>query len=214
MRIWQPCVAFQVRNWWWQRSKRVALGVYDPMYGNILRGVGQSLRYVEFATMSMPTSEGPAIYASILSDTATTWLYRTFVGQYSLNIRTWIFPIRLCPGSNIVLFYSGILHAIVIIPMQILLLCSFHDWENTSNSKKDKHPFHWRPFLPTLHPHCCHRWSECYCPDASRRFSKFSHLTPSNLFAATWRFVHGPCYYFAIMLKCFWLAITPILCSA
>ena len=99
MHIWQPRVAFQVRNWRWQHSRRVALAVYNPMYGNILRRAGHSLRYVEFATTSMPTSEGPAMYTSTLSDTATTWLYRTFVRQYSLNVWAWIFPIRLCPGS-------------------------------------------------------------------------------------------------------------------
>jgi len=46
--------------------------VYDPMYGNILRRMGQSLRYVEFATRSMPTLERPVIYTSTLSETATT----------------------------------------------------------------------------------------------------------------------------------------------
>ena len=75
------------------------LAVYDPMYGNILRKAGQSLRYVEFATTIMPSSEGLAIYTSTLSDTATTWLYRTFVRQYSLNVRTRIFPIRLYPDA-------------------------------------------------------------------------------------------------------------------
>jgi len=59
-----------------------------------------------------------------------------------------------------------------------------------------------------------HRWSECYFPDAGRCFSKFSQLTLSNLFAATWRFTHATCYYSGIMLKCFWLAMIPILCSA
>ena len=73
----------------------------------------------------------------------------------------------------------------------MLILRSLHGWENTSNSKTDKHPSHWRPSLPALQPRCCHRWSECYCPDAGRCFSEFSQLTPPNLFAAMWQFARA-----------------------
>ena len=66
----------------------------------------------------------------------------------------------------------------------LFILCSFHDWENTSNSKRDKHLSHWHPTLPALHPCCCHWWSECHCLDAGHHFSELSQLTPSNLFAA------------------------------
>ena len=69
----------------------------------------------------------------------------------------------------------------------MLKLCSFHNWENTSNLKKGKHPSYWH-----------HQWSECLCPDAGHyltHFSEFSQLTPTNLFAATCQFVHGPCCY-------------------
>ena len=48
--------------------------------------------------------------------------------------------------------------------------------------------------LPTLHPHCCHQWSECHCPHAGcclTCFSELSQLTPPNLFAATRRFAHA-----------------------
>ena len=114
--------------------------------------------------------------------------------------------------SNVVLlFYSGILpcyccysHASLAI---MLILCSFHNWENTLNLKRDKSPSDWHLSLPALHRHCCHWWSECYCPDAGCHFSKFSQLTLPNLFAAIWQFAHAPCYYSGTMLKCFWLTI-------
>jgi len=82
------------------------------------------------------------------------------------------------------------------------------------NSKRDKHPSHWRPSLPALHPHCCHQWSECHCPHAGHcltHFSELSQLTQPILVTATWRFACVPCYYSCIMLKCF--AILPILWS-
>ena len=119
-------------------------------------------------------------------------------------------------SSNIVLlFYSGILpcyccysHASLAI---MLILCSFHNWENTLNLKRDKRPSDWHLSLPALHCCCCHWWSECYCPDAGCRFSKFSQLTLPNLFAAMWQFAYAPCYYSSTMLNCFWLAIIPTL---
>jgi len=40
-----------------------------------------------------------------------------------------------------------------------------------------------------------------HCPDTGcclTHFPEFSHLTPPNLFVATWRFAHAPCYYSSI----------------
>ena len=93
-----------------------------------------------------------------------------------------------------------------------IILCSFHNWENTLNLKRDKRPSDWHPSLPALNRHCCHQWSECYSPDAGCHFPEFIQLTlhvPNvHVFAAMWRFAHAPCYqYSGTMLKCFWLAI-------
>ena len=60
----------------------------------------------------------------------------------------------LCVGCRLVsimLKYYSILeffHAIAI----MLMLCLFHDWENTSNSKRDKHPSHWHCLSPLFIP--------------------------------------------------------------
>ena len=65
-------------------------------------------------------------------------------------------------------------------------ICLFHNWENTLNSKRDKHPSRWL-LIPALQPHCCHHWSECHCPHAGcclTSFSEFNQLTLPNLFAA------------------------------
>ena len=99
----------------------------------------------------------------------------------------------------------------------MLKLVFLHSRENTSHLKRDKHPSHWHPSFTTIHPRCCNRWSEFHCPHAGcclTCFSELSQLTVPNVFAATWRFVHAPCYCSSIMLKCFWLAIIPTLCSA
>jgi len=96
---------------------------------------------------------------------------------------------------------------------QIMLIINFNSWENTSNSKRDKHPSHWCLSLPTLHYHCCQRWSECHCPDGGRcwtHLSEFNQLIPLNLFVAMWQFA---CHYSSNMLKCFWLAIISIIFS-
>jgi len=137
------------------------------------------------------------------------------VGQLQLQSTSPLvsFPVGLsllC--SNIVLlFYPGILpcycyysHASLVI---MFILCSFDNWENTSNLKRDKLPSNWHPSLPALHHHCCHWRSECYCPDAGCHFSEFSPFTLPNLFAAMWQLAHAPCYYSGTMLKCFWLTI-------
>ena len=34
-------------------------------------------------------------------------------------------------------------------------------------------------------PHCCHQWSECYCPDAGFHFSGLSQLTPYLIYFQT-----------------------------
>ena len=57
---------------------------------------------------------------------------------------------------------------------QIMLI---HNWENTSNLKRDKHPSHWCLSLPALHPHCGHRWPECHCPHAGHCLTCFSELS-------------------------------------
>ena len=94
--------------------------------------------------------------------------------------------------SNIVLlFCSGILPCYCCYFQTslaiMLILCSFHNWENTSNLKREELPSNWHLSLTTLHHRCCHWWSERYCPDAGCRFSKFSQLTLPNLFAAMWQ---------------------------
>ena len=104
----------------------------------------------------------------------------------------------------IILFYSGILpcycyrsHASLAIMLKLcsnyahfklclLQIMLIHCWETPQNSKRDKHPSHWHPSLPALHPHCCHWWPECHCPDAGRRccltcFSEFRQLSLSDV---------------------------------
>jgi len=82
--------------------------------------------------------------------------------------------------------------------LQVLLLCSIHNWVL---NLRDKYSSHCHPSLPALHPHCCHWGPECHCPYAGRcltHFSGFSQLTLPNLFATTWWLVHAPCYYSSI----------------
>ena len=90
------------------------------------------------------------------------------------------------------LYYSILefFHAIAIIPMQVLLLCSYYAQfliEKTPQTQRGTNipptGVHLSPLF--IDPHCCNRWSECYCPDAGCHFSEFSQLTPSNLFVAT-----------------------------
>ena len=122
MRIWQPRIALPSAKL--QCSRRVALAVYDRMYGNIFRRAGQSLHYVDFATRSMPTSEGPAIYASTLSKTATmcdftepsfSSIVQTFKPEYSPFVYALIcFVCREACNHSVKLLVSEALHMVKI----------------------------------------------------------------------------------------------------
>ena len=103
-------------------------------------------------------------------------------------------------------------HAIAIIPMQVLVLLLCSNYAHFIIERK--HPSHWHLSFLALHSHCSdsQNFTVLICMLAC--FSEFSQLNPPNLHAATWRFAHAPCYYSGIMLKCFWIAIIPILCSA
>ena len=89
------------------------------------------------------------------------------------------FALRLLCPSIVILFYSGI----AIIPTQVLLLCSFHDWENTSNSELLSVAPRSSSSLLSLMVRMLLSW--CWWSS-----SEFSELTPSNLFAAMWQFMH------------------------
>jgi len=102
----------------------------------------------------------------------------------------------LC-SSITLLFYFGILpyysHASLAI---MLKLCLFHNWEKTSNSRRNEHP----PtgvclsllFIPSLLLLMV-RMSLLSCWSLLTCFSKFSQLNPPNLFPAMWWFAHAPC---------------------
>ena len=72
-----------------------------------------------------------------------------------------MYIIIMFPGLS--LLFSNIVNS-----SMLLLLCSFHNWENTSKPLCTRSCtiklLQWHPFLPAFHPCCHHRWSECHCP--------------------------------------------------
>ena len=74
MHIWQPRVALpSAKLMMATLEEGSSCRIRSDVWKHIEKsGPMSALQYVDFATRSMPTSEGPAIYASILSETVTT----------------------------------------------------------------------------------------------------------------------------------------------
>ena len=117
--------------------------------------------------------------------------------QCSQNLKTKTIQVRTTRlASILVLCYCsipGFFHAIAIISMQVLLLCSNYAHFIIELKQLCTMLWHWHLSLLARHLCCRYRWSECYCPCAGhcfRHFSELSQLTPPYWFAATWWFVH------------------------